>query len=109
MLNSINSASSALRAYTEVLNTSARNVANINTEGYTPQRTRLSEGSSGVRATVESVPRTVNTVNNVNNVSKVDYASEAVEQIISLRAFEANASVIRTADEMLGSLINIIT
>lgn len=36
---------------------------------------------------------------------EVDLASERVAQLTSLRAFQANLSVLRTADEMLGSLV----
>ena len=32
-----------------------------------------------------------------------------VDQIISLRAFQANASVVRTADEMLGTILDMVS
>ena len=37
---------------------------------------------------------------------KVDMATEQVTQLSSLRAFQANVAVLRTADDMLGSLIS---
>lgn len=37
----------------------------------------------------------------------VDYAAEAVEQIQAKQAVSANVSVIKTADEMLGRLLDI--
>jgi flagellar basal-body rod protein FlgC len=109
MLKAVNSTTSALRAYTEVINTVAHNVANINTEGYNPQRVRLSEtAGGGVKARAESVrnPTEVREDIYLSSGSNVDYARERSEEIISLRAFQANASVFRTADEMLGTLIN---
>ena len=36
----------------------------------------------------------------------VDLATEQVAQLSSLRAFQANISVLHTADEMLGSLVS---
>jgi flagellar basal-body rod protein FlgC len=109
MLNAVNSASSALRAYTEVINTTAHNVANINTEGYNPQRVRLSEArGGGVKAAIESTrnPAEVRQDAYISGKNNVNYATEAVNRIISLRSFQANTGVVRTADEMLGTLIN---
>jgi flagellar basal-body rod protein FlgC len=109
MLNAINSTASALRAYTEVINTAAHNVANINTEGYNPQRVHLSETArGGVKARAESVRNPAEASEDVylSSGSNVNYVKERAEEIISLRAFQANAAVFRTADEMLGTLIN---
>jgi flagellar basal-body rod protein FlgC len=109
MLNAVNSASSALRAYTEVINTTVHNVANINTEGYNPQRVHFSEArGGGVKATVESIrnPAEVRQDAYISGKNNVSYATEAANQIISLRSFQANTGIIRTVDEMLGTLIN---
>lgn len=40
--------------------------------------------------------------------SDVDYASEATEQVSAKQAFSANAAVIRTADKMTKSLLDIL-
>ena len=37
-----------------------------------------------------------------------DYAREAVEQITSTRAVEANVKVLKTADEMLGTMLDLL-
>jgi len=39
--------------------------------------------------------------------SNVDIAEEAINQIVAKTAFKANANVVRTADEMTGTLLNI--
>ena len=39
--------------------------------------------------------------------SKVDLAKEAVEQISAKTDFKANAAVAKTADEMMGALLDI--
>ncbi|HET8933023.1 MAG TPA: flagellar basal body rod C-terminal domain-containing protein [Polyangiales bacterium] len=41
----------------------------------------------------------------VTALSNTDLVEETVTQISSLRAFQANVAVLRTADEMLGELI----
>ena len=40
-------------------------------------------------------------------LSNVDLGEEAVNQILAQRGFEANLSLLKTADEMLGSLLDI--
>jgi flagellar hook protein FlgE len=40
--------------------------------------------------------------------AQVDLVAETVEQIEAKHAFSANAQVIRTADEMVGDLLDII-
>jgi flagellar basal-body rod protein FlgC len=42
----------------------------------------------------------------VTELSNSDLVEETVNQMSSLRAFQANVAVLRTADEMLGELIN---
>ena len=40
-------------------------------------------------------------------LSNVDLAEEAVNQIIGQRGFEANIQTVKTADEMLGTILDI--
>ena len=40
-------------------------------------------------------------------LSNVDLIKEAVDQIVAKAGFKANVNVIRTADEMLGTLLDI--
>jgi flagellar hook-associated protein FlgK len=108
MLNIMDFASSALMAYAKAMNTTAGNVANINTDGYMPKQTRFLENKGGgVEAlTVDNSVRNRQDMY-VSGRNSVNYVEEATEQIIYLRAFQANAGVVRTADETLGTLINI--
>ena len=41
--------------------------------------------------------------------ANVDLAHEVVEQVTAKHEFSANAAVMRTADDMLGDLLDIIT
>jgi flagellar basal-body rod protein FlgC len=40
-------------------------------------------------------------------LANVDLGEEAVNQIIGLRGFEANLQILKTADDMLGSILDI--
>lgn len=48
-------------------------------------------------------------VSGMLEMSNVDIAAEVVDQILAKTAFKANASVIRTSDEMVGTLLDIKT
>lgn len=45
---------------------------------------------------------------NMANIDNVDMAKEVTNQIITRRGYEANLAIIRTYDEMLGSVLDII-
>lgn len=57
-------------------------------------------GSPGTGGLGQLVPGAIET-------SNVDIAEEAVDQILATNAFKANASVIRAADEMTGTILDI--
>jgi flagellar hook protein FlgE len=105
-------ASSALRVESQRLAQSARNVANVNTDGYQPQRvdseTRITGGvtssSAGTYARNALVQPTQQGMSTAP--SNTDIADETVSQLSSLRAFQANVVVLHTSDQMLGELIN---
>ena len=104
-------ASSGMRLESQRLAQSAANVANLETPGYAAQRVvsvaRQDGGVSG-----QTVPTygpngmRVEADGSTTALSNTDLVDETVTQISSLRAFQANVTVLRTADEMLGSLID---
>jgi flagellar hook-associated protein FlgK len=84
-------------------NTSAHNVANVNTRGYTARSTVQAETApSGTR--IAAVRRR----GNVGGPSSTDLALEAGRQTTSRHAVTANAAVIRKKDQMLGSLLDLV-
>lgn len=112
-MSGFNTSLSAIYASVELMNVSAHNTANINTDGYERVNATLNEGKNGgvvvtigsseqtgpayqVQATAEPAP------------SNVNYADEAVNQIIAERMLQANLEVIRTLDEMEGSVIDLL-
>lgn len=96
-MNSINSiAGSALQAYNVSLQTTARNVANLNSESVTASRTTFREnGAGGVAASVTQTEDTV-------SISR-----EAANLISDRNGFKANLTILKVADEMTRELLDI--
>lgn len=133
-MNAINIAGSGLLASVARLNASASNVANINTVG--PVRKAAPSGTATDRAgpyqpveiRQEAVPgggvSSIAALRRPSSVPVADPASpmaddqgmvaapnvdpvrERIEQTAALRAYQANLSVIRTADTMEGALLD---
>ena len=102
-------ASSGLRVETRRLEQSAQNVANVNTDGYEAHRVEShSRAQGGVTAAVYSrhgLPASA-AGEPAPVPSSTDLAEERVTQLSSLRSFQANIAVLRTADAMLGELVD---
>jgi len=94
---------SSLMAHQGFANANANNVANVNTDGFVPTRTTLNEGSGGVTANFQ--PAT----DNGSNLSQTDLSRELTDQVIVQNGHEVQGTAIRTQDEMLGSLLDILT
>ena len=116
MVSSIHNNASALQAFTQQMNTSANNLANVETDGFKSSRTYNVEGCpQGVdTVTIQSRqpgPKVEDTTKNdgsVKELSNTDIAEEMVQQIQAQNGFEANIAPIRTMDQMKGTLLDII-
>jgi flagellar basal-body rod protein FlgC len=125
MVDAISSAQSALSAMSTSMAVTANNVANMNTDGFKSQDTRLSTGRDGHGVQVADVVTDTSsgglrsdtvTISNADGAtesqldtvetSNVDMARQAVNMIEDSRTYEANLTVIRTADEMAGTLLD---
>ena len=88
--------SSSIQAHGQWINSSAHNVANVNTEDFRARSTHLEEqGEGGVSAQTRQ------------NEERTNLARETSDQIAAQRGIEANAQTIRTYDETLGTVLNI--
>ena len=97
--NVMNTSVSALNAYSTMLNNTASNVANSNTEPYKPLETTMQDSSpGGVTALTERN----------ENVDSVDLSQEAVNSISAENGFSASIKVLETAQQMQKSVIDII-
>lgn len=112
MISPYSSALSGIRAAFTMLDVSAHNTANINTDGFKKQKAILSEApGGGVAASVERVnssgPSYLDPSGKFIEASNVDYADEAVFQLSARRFMSVNIAALKTADEMQKSLLDI--
>jgi flagellar basal-body rod protein FlgC len=115
----LHNAVSGLRAAGKRLEISASNTVNARSENYAPVRAvQSAQPGGGTRA--EAMPVSPPTVpvydpqhpaadaNGVAQRPNVALESEAVEQILAQRAFEANLKTVQTADRMTRTLLDIL-
>lgn len=116
MTFSIQSALSAIKAFGEKMGVTANNIANMETEGFKKSKATLVEGPKKnveVKITQPDIPGPV-VVEETDGqltekeMSNVDLAEEIPQTIMAQRGYEANLATIRTQDEMLKSIIDII-
>ncbi|MDF1881022.1 hypothetical protein JHD50_06840 [Sulfurimonas sp. MAG313] len=94
---------SSLIANQGFANANANNIANVNTDGFVPTQTNLTNASGSVTASFSKAD------NNGSTLSQTDLSKEIPDQIIIQNTHEAQASAIKTQDQMIGSLLDIIT
>jgi flagellar hook-associated protein 1 FlgK len=97
-MDALNIVASGLQAAQAQLNVTANNIANMNTPGYTAQRVDLAAAPGG-GVDVEGVQSTGNAVDPVNELLNLKQTA---------LYYDANGMVIRVADRMYGSLLNIL-
>lgn len=91
----------SMQAHQTMMNSSANNIANINTDRFVPTNTRVVGGENSPRADNTKADDTG------SKISQTDLAKEITTQIIAQDATAVNVNAIRTQDEMLGSLLDI--
>jgi len=125
MIDAISTAQSGLSALATSMAATANNVANADTDGYRARDARLETGPGGQGVRVSELSEDTSsgglrseTVSAENEagipqpgvdlvaMSNVDLASQAVNMVEVSRAFEANVAVIRTADDMAGTILD---
>jgi flagellar hook protein FlgE len=116
MTFSIQSTLSAVKAFGEKMGVTANNIANVETEGFKKSTATLVEGPKEnveVEITQPDIPGPV-IVDETDGqltekeMSNVDLAEEIPQTIIAQRGYEANLATLRTQDEMIKSIIDII-
>ena len=81
---------SSIQAHQSMLNTSANNIANVNTDGYVPNDTRISNSSGSPVANTRLAD------NSGSLKSQTDIAKEIPDQIVSQDAVAINVSAVCT-------------
>jgi flagellar basal-body rod protein FlgC len=99
---------SGMNAAMTQLNVTANNIANLNTPGYQSQGVdlvSLSQGGVGVGGiTTDTTPGPVDPTG--KEQSNVDLASQSIDLMREKTLYDANAAVVRTGNQMLGSLLD---
>ena len=117
MINPLSSNLSALRAFGKKMEVTSNNVANVNTEEFKKSRAVLKEGyNGGVEVEISRVdtpgPRVVERSEGQwveREMSNVELEEEVTQAIMTRRCYEANLDAAKTEDEMLGTLIDILS
>lgn len=97
----ISSNISSMGSHQTMLNTGANNIANVNSDGFVPKDTRLSNSGDSVTANTRVSDDSGSTR------SQTDLAKELTDQIVAQDGTSVNVSAIKTQDEMFGSLLDI--
>ena len=94
---------SSLIAHQGFANANANNVANVNTDGFIPTQTNLSNSSGSVNASFQKAD------DNGSSLSQTDLSKEIPDQLIVQNGHAVQATAIKTQDQMIGSLLDILS
>jgi flagellar basal-body rod protein FlgC len=116
MISSVKSTLSALKAFEKKMDIIANNVANVETEEFKKSRATFVEGPENtvnvdVTQPEDPGPAVVQVRDGQieeKEMSNVDLAEEIPQSMVTLRGYEANLATIRTRDEMLNSILDIV-
>jgi flagellar basal-body rod protein FlgC len=116
MISSIGNTISALNAYVTGINVKANNIANAGSENFLKSRAAYLEGENGdvmveiskVGLESELLAMSGTDTITVPQHSNVELAEEIPGMMVDQKGFEANLSVIKTKDQMLGTILDII-
>lgn len=114
MFSAIDTALSGLAAFGKTIEVTANNVANVNTDGFKQSRTEFVEIKTGGTLPVVQKDNSAGPAVLKDSgygaaqveLSNVDLGDAAVSQIVAQRGFEANLRTLKTADDMLGSILD---
>ena len=96
-----------MQAFQRALDVSGNNVANASTNGFQPQQASFQTvAGGGVNATA-SAPVKPQTTTAANAPSGTDLVKETVDSLQYKYGFDFSAQVVKTANETLGTLVNI--
>ncbi len=110
---SFNTSVSGIRAAVDMLDLSAHNTANMNTDGYKKRHVNLSEGTNNgvivdISGSAEAGLMYKNEKGDIVETSNVSYPEEIAVQINAAHLLSANIAVINRTDEAYADLLDII-
>ena len=98
---SISNNISSITSHQIMMNTNANNIANVNSDGFVPKSTVISDNGGSVDANTRLAD------DNGSKNSQTDLSKELTDQIVVEDATAVNVAAIKTQDEMLGTLLDI--
>jgi flagellar hook protein FlgE len=116
MISAVSSAVSAINAIETKMSVLSNNVANSQSNGFKKSRADLKEGKNGgIDAEITKVNTQGPMVTVEENggmvekeMSNVDLAEELPQTIIAKTGYEANLKMLKTQEEIMGRLLDII-
>ncbi len=116
MTLTIQSNVSALQAFSKQIGVSANNVANSLSDNFKSSRAINNQGEENQVTTTITQSKTsgplvedpIKNDGSLKELSNTDIAEELVQQISAQHGFDANAKTIKTYDETIGSLIDVM-
>ncbi|WP_222612493.1 flagellar basal body rod C-terminal domain-containing protein [Undibacterium flavidum] len=112
-ISSLNIGISGMKAYQGALDSSANNIANAQTKGYQPQLASFQENANGgVRVNISKAAQDLAAINsNAENsnadASGTDLSTELTNNLQYKAGFEFSAKVVKTADEIFATLLDL--
>jgi flagellar hook protein FlgE len=97
---------SGMLAAKTMFDVAAHDVANVNTAGFRPSRVDTAEAPARAGAVVDAVRRAEAAP--PQGLSGTSVAEEFTELTVASAAFAANAAALRTQDEALGHLLDVL-
>ncbi|MCU6433783.1 hypothetical protein LPB67_08325 [Undibacterium sp. Jales W-56] len=104
-ISALNAGLSGLQSYQRALDNSANSIANASTNGFQPQEVAFQEGKNGGVTT--TISNGVETDGSSSTASSTDLTKEIIQSLEFKAGFDINAKVVKTSDEILGTIINI--
>ena len=116
MISSLSSTLSAIKAFGEKMGVTANNVANVETVAFKKSRAVIEEGlRNDVQVEITQINTPGSSIVEAHDeglrekeLPNVDLAEEIPGIITAQRGFQANLVTIKTQDEMLGSIIDMV-
>ena len=119
-ISALNSGLSGMQAFQRALDVTGNNVANVDTNGFKPQQAQFQATSGGGVSVTATTPGAAATAPSAASGSATapqslsaaapsgtDLVAETVNSLQYKYGFDMSAQVVKTADETLGTLVNI--
>jgi len=90
----------SMQAHSAYANQNANNIANVNSNGFVPSNTNITEQNGSPRASFSKAD------NSGSVRSQTDLTKEITNQVLITNGFDANANAIKTQNQMLGTVLD---